>query len=164
VRRGLVFDTFNSESEPNAHEPSITALLSKLCGDYLPKFIASKPEWSAWLMSGDATSLKTIPTAPVELFPPLQDAVESMAKFQIKTLGYSLDLLSAGAFDQSLPAFRRHSTELFAYLDVAMSLQTSTKVPRLEKKRIWEIHAIFEDVCSSLEDLALLDTIVCTGT
>jgi Phosphotransferase enzyme family len=146
--------------EPNAHEPSITALLSKLCGDYLPKFIASKPEWNAWLMSGDATSLKTIPIAPVELFPLLEDAVESMARLQIQTLGNGLDLLMAGAFDQGLPALRRHSKELFAYLEEAMSLQTSTKVPRLEKRRIWEIQVIFEDACSYTEDLDLPDTIV----
>lgn len=146
--------------EPNAHESSITALLSKRCGDYLPKFIASKPEWNAWLMSGDATSLKTIPIAPVDLFPLLEDAVESMAKLQIQTLGYSRDLLRAGAFDQGLPALRRHATELFAYLEEAMSLQVSTKVPRLERRRIHEIHSIFEDACSSMEDLEIPDTIV----
>jgi hypothetical protein len=147
-------------AEPNAHEPSITAFLSKLCGSYLPEFVSSKPEWNAWLMSGDATCVKAIPSDPLELFPLLEDAVESMAKLQMKTLGYNLDLLSVGAFDQGLLAFQRHSTELFDYIEEAMSLQVSTKVPRLEKKRIKEIHAIFEDVCSYMEELDLPDTIV----
>ncbi len=146
--------------QPNAHEPSITALLSKLCGDYLPKFIALNPKWNAWLMSGDASCLEAIPTAPADLLPLLQDVVESMAGLQIKTLGHKPDLLDAGAFDQGLSAFRRHSTELFDYIEEAMGLQVSTKVPRLGKKRIHDIRTIFEDVCSSMEDLDIPDTIV----
>jgi len=42
---------------PNAHEPEITRVLSDLCGDYLPEFISSRPEWNAWLMSKEATTL-----------------------------------------------------------------------------------------------------------
>jgi Phosphotransferase enzyme family len=139
--------------EPNAHEPSITVLLSKLCGNYLPELIASKPEWNAWLMDGNATSLEAMPTSPSELLPLLQNAVECMAKLQIKTLGHKLDLISAGAFDQGSHAFQYHSTDLFDYIEEAMSLQVSTKVPRLEKKRIQELHAIFDDACSYTADL-----------
>jgi hypothetical protein len=139
--------------EPNAHEPSITALLSTLCGNYLPEFIASKPEWNAWLMAGNATSLEAMPTSPSELLPLLQKAVECMAKLQIKTLGHKLDLISAGAFDQDSHAFQYHSTDLFDYIEEAMNLQVSTKVPRLEKKRIQELHAIFDDACSYTADL-----------
>jgi hypothetical protein len=146
--------------EQNAHELSITTLLSKLCGSYLPRFISSKPEWNAWLMSGDATCVKVLPTTPFELFTLLEDAVECMARLQIKTIGYNLDLISAGAFDHGLHAFQRHSQELFEYIEEAMNLQVSTKVARVEKKRIWEIHAIFEDACSYTKDLALPDTIV----
>jgi Phosphotransferase enzyme family len=139
--------------EPNAHEPSITALLSKLCGSYLPEFIAPKPEWNAWLMAGNATSLEAMPTSPSELLSLLQRAVECMAMLQIKTLGHKLDLISAGAFDQGSHAFQYHSTDLFDYIEEAMSLQVSTKVPRLEKKRVQELHSIFDDVCSYTANL-----------
>jgi hypothetical protein len=69
---------------PNAHELSITTLLSKLCGGYLPELISSRPEWNAWLMSGEGTSVTELPTAPFRLFTLLEDAVECMAKLQMK--------------------------------------------------------------------------------
>jgi Phosphotransferase enzyme family len=146
--------------DPNAHELSITTFLSKLCGRYLPELISSKPEWNAWLMSGEATCVTEIPTAPSQLFTLLEDAVECMAKLQIKTQGHNLDLISAGAFDQSIEVFRKHSEALFDYLGEAMDLQTSTKVPRLTRTRLQEMRTIFDGVCSYMEDLDLPETIV----
>jgi hypothetical protein len=146
--------------EPNAHELSVTTLLSKLCGRYLPELISSKPEWNAWLMSGEAVCVTEMPTTPFQLFTLLEDAVEGMAKLQIETQSHNLDLLDAGAFDQGLQVFKEHATELFDYLEEAMSLQTSTKAPRLEKKRIQRLRVVFEEVCQRVEDLAIADTIV----
>jgi Phosphotransferase enzyme family len=144
----------------NAHEPSITIFLSKLSGDYLPECVATKPEWNAWLMSGDATSLKLIPTTSFELSVLLEDAVEGMARLQIKTLGYDRELINAGAFDQRIETFRKHSEELFDYLGEAMDLQTSTKTPRLTRSRLYEMHTIFDDVCNCMKCLDLPETIV----
>jgi hypothetical protein len=146
--------------EPNAHELSITRLLSVLGGDYLPEMISSRPAWNAWLMSGEAKGIDELPTDPFQLFRLLEDAVESMASLQIRTEGRRLDLLDAGAFDQGIGFFHRHSAALFDYLEEAMSSQTSTKAPRLEKTRLQEIQTIFEDVCRRMEDLGIPDTIV----
>jgi hypothetical protein len=71
---------------PNEHEPSITALLSKLCGGYLPEFISSKPSWNAWLMPGEAKQIPEIPGEPSALLELLKDAVESMAKLQMQCI------------------------------------------------------------------------------
>jgi Ser/Thr protein kinase RdoA (MazF antagonist) len=101
-----------------------------------------------------------MPTTPFQLFTLLEDAVEGMAKLQIETQSHNLDLLDAGAFDQGLQVFKEHATELFDYLEEAMSLQTSTKAPRLEKKRIQRLRVVFEEVCQRVEDLAIADTIV----
>jgi Phosphotransferase enzyme family len=146
--------------EPNIHERSITTLLSKLCGRCLPELISSKPEWNAWLMSGEATCLEEIPTGAAQLLTLLKGAVECMAELQIKTQGHSLELLEAGAFDQGLQVFENHAKQLFDFLEEAMSLQTSTKAPRLEKTRIRRLLAIFEEVCKRVEDLAIPETIV----
>jgi hypothetical protein len=146
--------------EPNVHEPSITALLSRLCGDCLPEIISSRPAWNAWLMSGEGSSMDEMPSEPFQLFTMLEDAVESMAELQMKTEGRSLDLLEAGTFDQGMQVFQEHSAELFDFLEEAMSLQISTKAPRLEKKRLQEIRAIFKEVCQHMEDLGIDETIV----
>jgi len=146
--------------EPNAHEPSVTRFLSTLCGDYLPEIVSSRPAWNAWLMSGEAVRVDELPKDPFQLFTLLEDAVGSMAELQMKTQGCSTDLLCAGAFDQGMQVFQKHSVELFDYLEEAMNLQTSTKAPRLEKKRLLEIRTILEKVCERMEDLGISETIV----
>lgn len=146
--------------EPNAHELSITHFLSEVCGEYLPVFISSKPSWNAWLMSGESSQITEFPSDPSKLFRLLEDAVESLAEVQRRTAGRGLELLRAGAFDHGIEAFQRHSEALFDYLEEAMSLQTSSRVPRLERARLREIRGIFDDVCGRIEDLGLPAMIV----
>jgi RIO1 family len=146
--------------EPNAHEFSVTAVLSVLCGDCLPEIVAAKPRWNAWLMAESAKPVATMPTHPMELLTLLKDAVECMADLQTKTRGRSLELLDAGASDQRIPVFQKHTAELFDYIEEAMGQQSSTRVPPLEKTRIREIRTMFEGICQHLEGLALSDTVV----
>jgi len=63
---------------------------------------------------------------------------------------------------QPLQSGGRHDSSRFLrdYLEEAMSLQTSTKAPLLEKKRIQEIRTIFEAVCQRVEHLGICETIV----
>lgn len=146
--------------QPNAHELSITVLLSKLCGSFLPELISSKPAWNAWLMSGEGRGVTEIPTAPIGAFTLLEDAVECMAKLQMKTRGNNRDLLDAGAVDQRLQVLQKNGAELFDYIEETMGLQISTKVPRLKKKCIQRLSAIFEEVCERMEHLDIPETIV----
>jgi hypothetical protein len=146
--------------EPNAHELAITSLLSELGGSHLPEMVSSRPEWNAWLMSGEANPITELPSNPLDLFRLLEDAVESMAELQIRTHGRRIDLLKAGAFDQSMDVFKERSAELFDYIHEAMAAQTSTRVARLDKTRLQELRCIFETACGHMEDLDLPQTIV----
>jgi Phosphotransferase enzyme family len=145
---------------PNAHELPITALLSKLCGDYLPEIISTKPSWNAWLMSGEGQNVTKMPTTPFLRFSLLKDVAECMARLQMKTLSQRFALLEAGAFDQGSQVFRNHAIPLFDYLEEAMSLQTSTKVPSLDKRRMRQLRSVFVEVCHRMEDVAIPETIV----
>ena len=111
-------------------------------------------------MSEEATPVAEMPTEPLALATVLGTAVECMAKLQKKTLGHSRELLRAGAFDQRIQVFQQHTAELFDYLEEAMSLQISTKAPRLEQKRVRELRACFEIACQHLERLNICETIV----
>jgi hypothetical protein len=146
--------------EPNVHEFAVTTVLSVLCGDCLPEIAAARPCWNAWLTVERATPVATMPTHPREVLTLLKDAVECMADLQMKTVGRSLELLGAGAFDQRVHVFQQHTAEMFDYLEEAMSQQRSTKVPPLEKKRLRELRKIFENICRHLEELAICDTVV----
>ena len=146
--------------EPNTHELLITRLLAQLGGTYLPEIISLRPAWNAWLMSGEANPVTELPADPSELFRLLEDAVESMARLQIKTEGRSLDLLDAGAFDQGMGIFEKHSEALFDHLQQSMRMQTSTNVSPIDGTRLEELRTTFEDVCRRTEDLNLPNTIV----
>lgn len=145
---------------PNKHELPVTSLLSELCGRYLPEFLASKPEWNAWLMSGEAIAISRLPNEPSGSFPLLEDAAESMAGLQLLTVGKELELLEAGAFDQRFDALRAHSELVFAYLEEAMSLQISTKAPRVERARLQELRRLFHEICERMAALDLPDSVV----
>jgi hypothetical protein len=146
--------------EPNIHECSVTCLLSKLCGGYLPEVVASKPEWNAWLMSGEATDLSALQGQPGELFGSLEDAAEALAELQMKTMGHEIDLLQAGAFDQRMGILLGNSAALFKYLEEAMSLQTSTKAPRMDHYQLVQLRETFERACTFISELGIPDTIV----
>jgi thiamine kinase-like enzyme len=145
---------------PNAHELPVTTVLSALCGDCLPEIVAARPSWNAWLMSESARPVAKLPTHPMELFTLLNDAARCMADLQTKTRSRSCELLGAGAFDQRIQVFQKHTAVLFDYIEEAMSRQTSTRVPPLEKARVREIRAIFESICQHLEALGICDTVV----
>lgn len=146
--------------KPNIHELSVTSVLSDVCEGYLPELISLERSWNAWLMSGEAAPIGELPTDPLQLFQFLKEAVESMAQIQIRTIGRGRDLLAAGAYQHGPQVFLNHSEALFDYLGEAMTLQTSSKAPRLERARLQEIRTILENVCRRMEDLGLPETIL----
>lgn len=145
---------------PNANERALTALLSTLCGNCLPRFVAEKADWNAWLMLEEACGVSSLPTEPDDLVRLLGQAVESLAELQLKTVGLDRVLIDAGAFDQRLPVLRMDGDLLFAYVTEAMSFQTSTKVPRIETSRLQEIRKLFEEACRRAECLEMPSTIL----
>jgi hypothetical protein len=147
-------------SEPNTHELSVTSVLSKLCGEYLPAFVASKASWNAWIAVEEATRLDELPKSPRELVPFLENAAGSMAAVQLRTAGHADSLLQAGAFDQRLATLSSHSEEFFSYIEEAMAQQTSTKVPCVGKPRLKELRHIFDQGCERLDEVGLPEMVV----
>jgi hypothetical protein len=140
--------------EPNAHEFQIIRELAELCPEFLPRRIAAREDWNAWL-SEDAGQ-------PLDLwtFSALEQAASSMAELQKRTIGRTGVFLHAGAFDQRISVLHSHLAELFEYLDEAMAQQTSTKVPRIESRRLRQVASILEDACCQMEALEIPDTLV----
>jgi hypothetical protein len=145
---------------PNTHERPVTSLLCKLCRGYVPEVVAEMPAWNAWLMRGDGKGVTALPTETFDIMRLLEGAVESLAEVQKRTVGSELDLLEAGAFDHRTQVLRTEAGVLFAYMDEAMGLQTSTKAPRIESGRLRELRSNFEDMCKHMEDLRLPDTVL----
>jgi hypothetical protein len=146
--------------EPNTHEFPITCFLSKICGAYLPEVLATKIEWNAWLMSGEATDISRFPPGSTELQACLEEAAQSLALLQIQVIGQKQALLDQGAFDQRTTTMLWHADATFSQIEHAMSLQTSTNVPRLDKSRLRDLRQIFGKVIEYTERLGLPDTVL----
>jgi hypothetical protein len=145
---------------PNTHESRVTSLLSKLGRGCVPEVVAERPAWNAWLMCDDGDGIAALPRDASSATRLLEGAVESLAELQMRTVGAELDLLEAGALDHRTRVLRTEAEALFAYMEEAMSFQTSTKVARIETKRLRELQNLFEGVCSHMDDLGLPDTVL----
>src|SRR5262249_23702084 len=64
------------------------------------------------------------------------------------------------AFDHRFDAWKAHSELVFAYLEEAMSQQTSTKAPRVETARLQELRGVLHQICDRMAALHLPDTVV----
>ena len=146
--------------DPNAHELSITSLLSRLSSGFVPRVIATKPDWNAWLMCGDGIPISELATDSVVPLKLLENAAESIAELQLRTIGHETELREAGAFDQSLATLLAGSEAIFAYIEEAMGAQTTTKVPRIARGRLQELRGILTRVCERLNSLNLPNAVL----
>lgn len=136
--------------EPNTHECDITVRLSQLFPEYLPKLISARADWNAWLTEDAGTALGGREDRPM-----LLRAVETLAEFQIASLG-EIDLLRAvGCVDRSLQNLQAHLGQMFDFLEEAMRFQVSTKSKPLSPVRLKEIAKIVDAACAEMLSLAI---------
>lgn len=140
---------------PNMHELSITSCLSNLYPEFLPKLVAIRNDWNAWLTEDAGEPLLTPPADAV-----FTQAIRSFASLQIRTIGTIDILLAAGAFDQRIPVLRCHLDDVVAFLIYVMAKQTSAKVAPLSRHRVLELKKILGDALCQLELLAIPDALL----
>lgn len=154
TRDGATF-WLKATGHPNKHEFHLTARLSNLCPDYLPRLIAVRPAWNAWLMEEAGRPLVNSPT-----YCSLEKAAQALAGLQIRTIGSTGRLLEAGAFDQRISVLRDRLPEIFEHLVGAMQRQTSTKVAPLSRERLMALERILRNACDRIAALHIPDTLL----
>lgn len=153
VRFGVIGDSafwLKAAGEPNAHECVLTAELSRLFPQYLPRLIAVRKDWNAWLAAEAGTSIGNCRHRET-----LTSAVKALADLQIRSVGEVASIRATGCIDRSLPRVHSHLSEMFSFLDEVMRLQTSPKVMPLTTARLKEIHTIVDDACERMENLRI---------
>jgi thiamine kinase-like enzyme len=141
--------------EPKTHELGITAFLTKVCPQYLPRLIATRKDWNAWLMEEHGASLHN--SGSLEDF---RKAAHNMADLQKHFIGLSDSLFAARCGDHRTEVLRSRITGLIVYLDEAMSLQISGKAPKIPSSRLKEIEAALRQACSLQEELEIPDSLM----
>jgi hypothetical protein len=141
--------------EPNRHEFSITIELAKLFPQYLPRLVARREDWNAWV-SEDAGA----PLGDMQDLAILTAAVEALADLQLLSLDHLSRLEAVGCVSRRLSVVQAHMAEVFAYLEEAMGHQTSTKVNPIAPSRLREIRSVVEQACDRMHGLRVPDCLV----
>ncbi len=141
--------------EPNKHECRLTVELSRLFPEHLPKLIAVREDWNAWVTVDAGQTLRSIQRLDL-----LIGAVEALADLQIRSLDHISRLQTVGCINRSLTALQSHLPEMFAFLEDAMRQQTSMKVKPLESRRLHEIEAAVRRACQGMREFEIPDCLV----
>jgi hypothetical protein len=140
---------------PNTHEYAITTFLASRTPDYLPRIVAARPDWNAWVMEEHGQSLYhslSLATA--------KTALVRLAELQQRWVGQEAALLAHGCHDHRLHILLAQIDAIIDYLDEAMRRQTSKKVAPMSRERLAALGEILKDTCAAALELSIPDTLL----
>lgn len=137
---------FKAVGEPNVHEFALTLYLAKLFPHFVPRVIASRPDWKAWL-SLEAEGAHLGDTTPLSTW---QRAFATLADLQVASYGHGLRLIDAGCRDLRVSSLLHLVDPFFDRMAELMELQTK---PAPQPLAGGEIRALAAEVRSSLQEL-----------
>lgn len=140
--------------EPNTHEFQITLTLAKHATAYVPSLVAARQDWNAWIVRDAGIPLDS--TSDVQLC----RAAETLAELQQATIPHIDVLFESGCSDHRLPVLRARIPAIIEYLQEAMALQISRKVPRLSSQCLQSLEKILVDCCDSMEAIGVPNTLI----
>jgi hypothetical protein len=140
---------------PNIHEYAITTLLASGTPEYLPRIVAARPDWNAWVMEEHGQSLyHSLSMATAKI------ALVRLAELQQRWVGQEAALLAHGCHDHRLHVLRSQIDAIIDYLDETMCRQTSTKVAPMSRGRLVALGDILKDTCAAALALPISDTLL----
>ena len=156
------FETYEGQSywlkatgSPNEHEPRLTKALAGWLEDYLPRILAHRSDWNAWVTEDCGKPLSDVTT-----YAAYRKTVSSLGNPQIASATRVGDLLDAGCADLRVRTLAAHTPALIAYLEGAMDRQTSTKAMPLSSNRLRELGQMIEGACAEVDSLKIPDTLL----
>jgi hypothetical protein len=140
---------------PNKHELLLTRTLANHFEDYLPRFVAHRLDWNAWVMEDFGK-----PLSDVKNYSAYRQTMASLGRLQIASVHQVGDLLNCGCADLRTEALAKRTPALIAYLEEAMGRQTSTKALPLSTYRLRELGRMVEDACVTMDALGIPDALI----
>jgi len=123
---------FKAVGEPNIREFPITLALAQLIPSYVPRLIASRPEWNAWL-AREAEGSELFATADVTLW---EMAAAAFASAQRESAPNAERLLAVGARDVRVGSLQQLVDPFFQASSEAMARQIKTTPACLKESEL----------------------------
>jgi aminoglycoside phosphotransferase (APT) family kinase protein len=146
---------FKAVGKPNIHEFKIVSVLTALLAAYLPRIIAFRPEWNAWLMTEEEG---TSPRADSDLQTWRTVAVR-LAELQIASLQETPRLMAAGCRDVSLSALLNSADDFFTSMDKAMKQQYKTPPSTLSSVELFHLKKQIKEAIRLLATTGIPDAL-----
>ena len=146
---------FKAVGQPNIREYAVTLALADICPQHLPKVIASKPSWHAWLSEEAAgTSLAMTTCAK-----PWQSAAESLANLQFLARSQENLLCKSGVRDLRAGQLLARAPQFFACMTACRLAAGQSAEEELHKMDLSALHDVVSGALTELEGLCIPDTI-----
>jgi hypothetical protein len=146
---------FKAVGEPNLHEFPITRELGRFFPAFVPKILAMREDWNAWLtleedgVHPDENSETGIWTT----------VAKTLADLQVASIGSALHLLDAGCRDARIPALRDLLDPFLDAMAAVMERQTKRIPPPLNRSELQTLRGQLRDALFALEESGLPDTL-----
>lgn len=137
---------FKAVGDPNLHEYAITLELAERFPTYLPKIVASRPDWNAWLsVEAEGKHLNEMSSLL-----DWADAAAALAELQIASWGQGLHLIELGCKDVRVSSLLKRVDPFFCCMTKLMMAQTKQPPAPLT---LPEIATLTRDIRNALEEL-----------
>jgi hypothetical protein len=146
---------FKAVGAPNTREYPITMALARICPEFIPKVLATRSDWNAWLAEEAAgTSLRSDTDLPH-----WESAARNLADLQMQTIPFAQELSRAGARDFSCRYLGSCVNPFIALLQNDAREPGGSRVSHLQVPELRELRVALQDVLGTLGELALPETV-----
>lgn len=146
---------FKAVGEPNTRECPITMALAHTCPEFIPKVLATRSDWNAWL-AGEAAGTSLLSETHL---PHWQYAAESLANLQVQTIPFAKELSRAGARDFGCRYLGSCVEPFVEFLESNAQESSGGRGPQLSIPELRELRVVLLDVFATLDELSLPESV-----
>ena len=146
---------FKAVGAPNTREYPITMALARIGLEFIPKVLARRSDWNAWLTEEAAGSSLLSETH----LPRWESAAKSLADLQMQAIPFSHELSRAGARDFSCRYLGSCVNPFVEFLRNDARAPDISRVLHLPLPELRDLGVALQDVMATLGELALPETV-----
>jgi hypothetical protein len=146
---------FKAVGEPNLREFGVTLALAQIIPPYVPRLIASRSDWNAWL-SLEAEGSELFATRDVSFWEMVAGA---LARAQLESLSKTQGLLTVGAHDARVASLLKLVDPFFETSSEVMARQLKKTPPALKESEIQNLKEVVKHAFRELKAARVPDTL-----
>ena len=146
---------FKAVGAPNIREYPITVALARRCPEFIPKVLATRSDWNAWLAEEAAGTSLVSDTH----LPHWACAAKSLADLQMQTIPSVQELARAGARDFSCRYLGSCVEPFIEFLQNDAEESSPSRDLQLPAAQLRELSVVLQNVLATLDQLPLPETV-----